>query len=139
MKPTRHFFILLLMLISLTFYGQHSLSNNQETSSFIEALQNGESYTIEITSVGCFHGTRQTVIISKEADVFTAQLGENTINLTSSDIDTLKRFEIELRAVQIGGCTTVDTYVLSYQGQTFRTSDGTCSWFGYREIMKLFA
>lgn len=139
MKPTPLFLILFLTLSSFTFNGQNSLSNNQETISFIESLQNGEGYSIEITSIGCFHGKRQTIIVSKEADEFTAQLGENIINLTPSDINTIKSFEIELRALEMGGCTTVDTYVLGYQGQTYRTSDGTCSWFGYRKIMKLFA
>ncbi len=139
MKAINYFIILFLGLSSLSFYGQNTSSNNQETTSIIESLQNGENYSIEITSLGCFHGSRQMVIISKEVDIITAQLGETSINLTSSDIETLNRFEIELRALQIGGCTTIDTYVLSYQGQTFRTSDGTCNWFGYRKIIKMFA
>jgi len=44
-------------------------------------------------------------------------------------------FEHQLRALKIGGCTTVDTYVLRYQAESFRTSDGTCNWHGYRKII----
>lgn len=105
----------------------------------IELLQNGENYSIEITSVGCFHGKRQTVIISKEADVITASLADSSKVLTDTDIETLSRFELQLRALQIGGCTTVDTYVLRYGAETYRTSDGTCSWHGYRDILEIFS
>ncbi len=104
----------------------------------IESLQNGESYSIEITSIGCFHGTRQTVLISKEDDVLTASLQDSFKVLTNSDIELFKTFELQLRALQIGGCTTVDTYVLRYGNETFRTDDGTCSWHGYRQLIQIF-
>ena len=113
------------------------LSEPQPT--MIESLQDGESYSIEITSIGCFNGSRQTILIAKEADVFTASLKDSSILLTDSDIQTIKAFEIQLRALQIGGCTTVDTYVLRFGNETFQTSDGTCSWRGYRKLIELFS
>lgn len=105
----------------------------------IESLQDGESYSIEITSIGCFNGSRQTVLISREGDMLTASLQDASKILTDSDIETIKTFEIQLRALEIGGCTTVDTYVLRFGNQTFQTSDGTCSWHGYRSLIELFS
>lgn len=113
------------------------LSEPQPT--LIELLEEGESFSIEITSIGCFNGTRQTLIVSKEADVYTASLKDSSKLLTPSDIQTIKSFEIELRELQMGGCTTVDTYVLRFGNETFRTSDGTCSWHGYRKLIALFS
>ena len=112
---------------------------NEPQPTLIEMLQNGESYSIEITSVGCFNGSRQTVVISKEADVLTASLQDSSKILTDYDIETFRTFEIQLRALQIGGCSTVDTYVLRFGNETFQTSDGTCNWHGYRKLIELFS
>lgn len=108
-------------------------------STMIESLEDGESYSIEITSISCFNGTRQTVIVSKEAAVLTASLQDSSKILSTSDVETFKSFEIQLRELEIGGCSTVDTYILRYGNETFQTSDGTCSWHGYRKLLELFS
>jgi hypothetical protein len=112
-------------------------SENQEsTETIIESLQNGEEYSIEITSIGCFHGNRETIVISKESDVFTVQYQDFSKILSTEDIEAFIRFELQLKALQIGGCTTIDTYVIRYKGEEFRTSDGTCSWLGGKKLLK---
>ena len=113
------------------------LSEPQPT--MIELLDDGESYAIQITSLGCFNGRRQTVVITKDADVLTASLHDVSKILTSSDIEIFKSFEIQLRALERGGCSTVDTYVLVYGNERFQTSDGTCSWHGYRKLLEIFS
>lgn len=139
-----HFFLLVLSSVPIFTLA----NNNSEEACFdlrepqptiIELLEDGESYSIEITSIGCFNGTRQTVLITKDTGVLTASLQEVSKILTSSDIETFKSFEIQLRALEMGGCTTVDTYVIRYGNETFQTSDGTCSWHGYRELLEMFS
>jgi hypothetical protein len=104
----------------------------------VESLKHGEQFTIEITSVGCFSGKRQTIQIINEAGIITANLNSLSKVLTTLDIEELIRFELQLRELQIGGCSTVDKYVLSNVNETFVTNDGTCSWQGYKQLLALF-
>lgn len=109
----------------------------QETHpAIIELLQNGESYSIEITSVGCFGGNRQTITISRDADVLTASYPDFSKILSDQDVQAFINFEHQLRIIEVGGCSTVDTYVLRYGNDEFRTSDGTCSWNGGKKLLK---
>ena len=118
---------------------QKDLRLRDPEPTLIESLQNGESFSIEITSIGCFNGSRQTVFISKEEDTVTASLNDVSKLLTDTDIETLKSFELQLQSLKMGGCTTIDTYVLRFGNQTFQTSDGTCSWHGYRKLLAIFS
>ncbi len=108
----------------------------ESNPALIEVLQNGESYSIEITSVGCFGGTQQTITISKDADVLTASYPDFSKILSEQDIEAFITFEHQLRILDVGGCSTVDTYVLRYGNETFQTSDGTCSWNGGKKLLK---
>jgi len=120
-----------------TSYSQTSCIQVQENNpTIIELLEEGESYSIEITSIGCFNGTRQTVVVSNEAGVLRANCQENSIVLTDKDIQAFVNFENQLRSLKIGGCTTVDTYVLRYRNEKFQTSDGTCTWNGGRKLLQ---
>jgi len=128
---------IVLILISLFTLATHAQSS-QAAPTWIESLEIGDSYDIEITSIGCFGGSRQNVTFIKEGDTISAQLQDKIIQLNEADYQTIIAFENELRNMSMGGCTTVDTYVLSFNGQKFQTSDGTCSWHGYRKVMALF-
>jgi len=112
------------------------IEKQEPVTTIIESLENGESYSIEITSVGCFNGSRRTVTVSKEADLLRVSFQDFSKVLTDSDIEAFKTFEIQLRALKTGGCSTVDTYVIRYGSDTFRTSDGTCSWNGGKKLLK---
>jgi hypothetical protein len=137
MMPKNRFTFVLITLVSLMCYSQ-SPEDSGKPINWIESLENGDSYDIEITSLGCFGGSRQNVTLLKKADHISAQLQEKTIQLTDTDYQTIVNFENELRSLQMGGCTTIDTYVIRFRGQKFQTSDGTCSWHGYRKIVALF-
>tara|TARA_R110000744_G_scaffold338601_1_gene443832 strand:- start:377 stop:697 length:321 start_codon:yes stop_codon:yes gene_type:complete len=104
----------------------------------VGSLQHGEQFTIEITSLGCFSGKRQTIQIINNEGIITANLNSSTKVLATFDIEELIRFELQLRELQIGGCSTVDKYVLSNVNETFVTNDGTCSWQGYKQLLALF-
>ena len=105
----------------------------------IESLQNGESYAIEITSVGCFNGTRQTLLVSKEADVIKVDFQDVSKILSEAEIEIFRSFEIQLRTLKMGGCSTVDTYVLRFKSESFRTSDGSCSWNGGKKLLQIIS
>lgn len=115
-----------------------NLSNAAQDSSptIIELLQNGEIFSIEITSMGCFHGTTQTLVINKEADVFTAYFKDKSRVLTEKEINAIINFELKLRHLSYGACTTIDTYVLRYGEEIFTTSDGTCTWNGGKKLLQ---
>lgn len=134
--------IIFLVFTSKTIYADTGLfqqvaSDIQEPElAIIESLENGESYSIEITSVGCFNGTRQTITISKENDILKASFQDTVKVLSDLDVEAFKTFEFQLQTLEMGGCTTVDTYVVSYRNQTFSTSDGTCSWNGGKKLLQ---
>ncbi len=117
-------------------YQQYATVVQEPELTIIESLENGESYSIEITSVGCFNGTRQTITISKENDILKASFQDTTKILNDLDIEAFKRFEHQLKSLEIGGCSTVDTYVVNYRNQSFYTSDGTCSWNGGKKLLQ---
>tara|TARA_R110002051_G_scaffold55112_2_gene102926 strand:+ start:22556 stop:22999 length:444 start_codon:yes stop_codon:yes gene_type:complete len=136
------FLSLFLLTTNFNIYGTTSIKKNktpiERLPTMVETLQYGEHFTIEITSVGCFAGKQQTIRIINNNGVLTASLNSSTILLTEANINELIRFELQLRELQIGGCTTVDTYVLSNAYETYKTSDGTCSWLGYKQLIALF-
>ncbi len=138
MKAKNYFTILLLSIF--TTYSASAFvqieSEQEPTTTIIESLQNGESYSIEITSVGCFGGDRQTILVSKEAGIITASFPDFKKTLNAKEIEAFRTFELQLQALHMGGCSTVDTYVLRYGGETFQTSDGTCSWNGGKKLLK---
>lgn len=136
---TTLFFLLLGLASAFSIETHNSYAQQEPVSAIIELLENGERYSIEITSIGCFNGTRQTVTISRNENVYTANFQDEIKVLSEEDISIIINFESRLHSLEIGGCTTVDTYVLRYAGNEFRTSDGTCSWNGGSKLLKIFA
>ena len=144
MKAKRYLTTLLLCFFSI--YSVSALVNvnfeeaneaQQESAlTIIESLQNGESYSIEITSVGCFNGKRQTIVISREVDILTAEYLNFSKILTEQDISAFITFELQLHSLKMGGCSTVDSYVIRYGNETFQTSDGTCNWNGGKKLLR---
>ena len=103
---------------------------------FIDLLQHGENYQIEIISLGCFSGSKQTLTIFREANSYTVNFEETIKELSVNDISTIRDFELQLQSLAIGGCSTVDTYTLVYGGNSIQVSDGTCSFNGGRKLMQ---
>ena len=104
----------------------------------VESLQHGEHYTIQITSIGCFHGKRQTITVLNKEGILTASLNNKRKILSPSNVNELIHFELQLREIPLGGCTTIDTYSISNDYETFTISDGTCSWQGYKSLLAIF-
>lgn len=129
----------MLLSISYPITASEENKSQQPEPAIIEILQDGESFSIEITSIGCFNGTRQTVTVSRESNVYTAFFQDQVKVLSEEDFYAFKIFEVQLRNLKMGGCSTVDTYVINFGGQKWQTSDGTCSWNGGRKLLKVFA
>jgi hypothetical protein len=97
----------------------------------IDRLQENESYSILLSSQGCFHFTHDTIIIKREKQIYTLSWGDKSKQLTVADMDVIRHFEIELNHMTDNGCTTTDTYVVKYEGvQIQKIHDGSCMWNG---------
>ena len=112
--------------------------STERLPTMVEMLQHGEHYTIQITSIGCFHGKRQTITVLNKEGILTASLNNKRKILSPFDVNELIHFELQLREIPLGGCTTIDTYRISNDSETFTTSDGTCSWQGYKSLLAIF-
>ncbi|WP_405395814.1 hypothetical protein [Maribacter sp. Asnod2-G09] len=137
-------FLFSIFILTTSFKVDHSIVTAYNTYSsermptMVEMLQHGEHYTIQITSIGCFHGKRQTITVLNKEGILTASLNNKRKILSPSDVNELIHFELQLREIPLGGCTTIDTYRISNDYETFTTSDGTCSWQGYKSLLAIF-
>lgn len=97
---------------------------------FIDQLQDGEQYDIEMMHAGCFNQSSETLSILRTGNTYTALLNSVERNLNDGHIATLRTFESELRNVKGGVCTTTETYVLRYKSERLQYSDASCTyWF----------
>jgi hypothetical protein len=103
---------------------------------FIDRLKNGESYSIHVSSEGCFHFSDETMFIKKESDKLVLTFQENNIQLDSNSIRAIRHFEKELNFMKSFSCTTTDTYVLKYNGLKVEIADGSCAWHGAYYLKK---
>ena len=137
-------FLFSIFILTTSFKVDHSIVTADNTYSsermptMVEMLQHGEHYTIQITSIGCFHGKRQTITVLNKEGILTASLNNKRKILSPSDVNELIHFELQLREIPLGGCTTIDTYSISNHYETFTISDGTCSWQGYKSLLAIF-
>lgn len=105
----------------------------------IDRLQNKESYSIIISSQGCFHSSQDTIIIKRNNNAYTINWGTNFKTLSTTDLENIRQFEFELNYMTYRGCTTTDTYVIDYGGTSKQISDGSCRWNGdYYFKLRLF-
>lgn len=105
----------------------------------IDRLQVDEFYSIIISSTGCFHDYNDTITINKNNEVYILTWGSNSKTLLNSDIEAIRRFELELNYMSNALCTTTDTYILIYNGIERQIIDGSCEWnMHYNLRAKLF-
>jgi hypothetical protein len=104
----------------------------------IDRLQEKESYSIIMSSQGCFHFTNDTLIINKENGVFKAKMKLKTKTLDADNIKAVRQFEFELDNIttELLGCTTTDSYTILYKGEKKHVDDGGCDWNGDYYLMK---
>jgi hypothetical protein len=97
---------------------------------FIDQLKDKESYSIQISSQGCFNFSNDLLIIKRTTNNYFISYEGGERLLSKEDIDIIRHFEIELNYMSLSGCTTVDDYILVYNNKEVKISDGSCRWFG---------
>lgn len=103
----------------------------------IDQLQDKDNYTILMSSQGCFHSTADSMIISRQNNVYSASRATKKKTLTQSDIDAVRHFEIELNYMSNRGfCTTTDYYIIIYKNRKKEIEDGSCDWNGHDYLIK---
>lgn len=120
-----------------------SLDYKKETYiPIIDQLQDKERYTITMQTSGCFNFESDTLTIHKRKGKYYAKwqsdgptFSSNSSYLTSKQIETIRKFELELNYMNntyLG--TTKDTYTISFREKTHSFVDGSWSWFGFLHL-----
>ncbi len=100
----------------------------------INQLNEGEHYSINITTEGCYHRSEQELTIRKASGQYYMTYNGKDKLLSKDDIKAIEHFEIELNYMEPYGCTSVDYYVLKYNNREVRINDGSCSWNGLSNL-----
>lgn len=98
---------------------------------FIDQIQNGEQYSIHVSSRGCFHHFEDLIVIKRMENKYQLNHKGDKRILNQEEIETIRHFEMELNYKESQGCTTVEEYNLTYKKKKVKISDGSCSWNGY--------
>jgi hypothetical protein len=102
----------------------------------IDQIQENEFYTVIMLSEGCFHSSEDTVIIKRDKNIYTISWAEKSKVLTKADVEAIRHFEMELVNMGGGGCTTSETYTITYNGTTTTNFDRSCRWWGISYLKK---
>ncbi len=113
-----------------------SIAHKSTYVTIFDQLQDKEQLHINFTSTGCFHSVKEIMTIEKENDVYYVVFKESRKMLTSIDIKAIQKFEKGLTRAHDYGCTTIDTYLITYDGRQQMISDGGCRWNGYYDLKK---
>lgn len=103
----------------------------------IDLLQDGESYTIQTTSLGCFHSCKETFEIKQEARIYSVQCGDVSKTLTTITVNQIHDFEMKLQNLSGGLCTTKDSYILSFGSTEIHIIDDSCMFNGGHKLMRI--
>ncbi|MFD1015014.1 hypothetical protein [Winogradskyella rapida] len=101
---------------------------------FIDRLKENENYLIDVYNQGCFSLGGATMKISKTQSKIIAEADENKKELTSSEIQYVRQFELELVNMNSCCCTSTDYYSLEYNDEVLKIEDGSCNWYGYGRL-----
>jgi hypothetical protein len=103
----------------------------------IDRLKENDSCTIFISSQGCFHFSKDTLVIRRNKDLYTMNWSGKFKILSVADVEKIRHFEMELKHMMDDGCTTTDTYLITYHGEpALFISDGSCNWNGRYYLKK---
>lgn len=103
---------------------------------FINQLKNGDSYSIQVLSQGCFHNFEQQFIITRKDEDYFLTINGNQKQLNKNEIIKISRFEIELNYMESSDCTAIEQYVLKFKDKKIVVSDGSCSWNGFLYLFR---
>ncbi|MCJ8290386.1 MAG: hypothetical protein HRT58_12035 [Crocinitomicaceae bacterium] len=138
--------LILFSTITLTSFSQASDDTTVMVSTFypkdqveykplLGKIKNGEEFNLTVESSGCFHRSTYKLNIKKTENKYFAEYNGKTIQLNQKEIEAVKKFENELKKPRHLFCTTTETYMISYLGQSQTVVDGSCSWKGFHNLI----
>lgn len=109
-----------------------------ESNLLIDQLKPNETLKIDFKTFGCFHFEESGLEIIRKDKEYLAILDKTEIVLSTAQLELVREFEIELREIQTGWCTTSDTYNLTITGNSEGTElvDESCSWRGFNNLLE---
>ena len=98
--------------------------------------------TVDYSFSGCFSSGKGKLVLFKNGDITTAELTTTdqqkfTTLLTQPQIEVFKRFVQELKITDFSyGCTTQYEYVVHFENEVIKKTDGSCNWDGFSKLRK---
>ncbi len=117
-------------------YDYLNYQSNKNILLLDELLEN-DYLTIFFESQGCFHSEKDKMKVTKSKKTLVVEYRGIKYNLTPSQTKTLREFEIELRSNHSDGCSTVDSYSIFNDNESFSMTDGSCLWRGFDNLITL--
>lgn len=113
-----------------------SYSKNLDKS-IIKNLKN-DSVKITWKSQGCFRHLSDSLTIKNENSSYFMRYGKKTSKLTEMQVKKLVKFESKLNSIhqRDGGCTTEETYRMTFNGKIKEIKDSRCNWYGWENLKK---
>lgn len=104
----------------------------------IDELKPNEKLKIDFNSFGCFHSEKSGLEITRTDSQYLAKMEGTEIVLSAIQIKLVREFEIELREIRTGFCTTSDTYNLNIlnSNKNIELMDVSCNWNGFSNLLK---
>ena len=113
------------------------IHDKDTAQTIVNSIQNGESYSIKVASLGCFHFDVDSMVIRKSDETYFLLFNKKEKRLSNEDLIVIQHFEIELNYIALpGGCTTSTHYFLNYNQQEKYVVDDNCSWNGFYYLKK---
>ena len=114
-------------------------------TTYFDEIKN-DTLNFEYHSSGCFHLTKEEIKFYNENEHTIAKIknekGEiKTKKLSNNEKKQVSLFFRQLLNIEngMGGCTTVDSYILSMKNKKdLLIVDGSCDWNGFYQIKKIF-
>lgn len=111
--------------------------DNFTGKTFIEDLQDGESFYIVYQSSGCFHHRDDTFEITRANGQHIMRIRNIEKSLAVEQLKELRIWEIELNAIRGGFCTTRDSFTLVSKRDELSVTDRSCAWSGGLRLKKI--
>lgn len=98
--------------------------------------------TVDYSFSGCFSGGKGKLVISSKNDIITAELNtpdqeKITAVLTEPQMKAFRKFVRELKTSEFSyGCTTQYEYIVHFENEVIKKTDGSCKWEGFSKLKK---
>lgn len=132
MKKSKIFRILFLFGFLILSFNTFAINfSYQKTNSWLDQLNKNESFSITLTSQGCFNSYQEIISVERIEDDYFINWNDKCKKMSKKDKDLFNWFETKLNELKTGSCTTINIYTIKYKNQITQITDGNCSSFGF--------